>query len=71
MASPYDCTAEFASGSATITIPDGVESAEWFFPGDFYGEITFQILAPNGNVVYDRAQAAGGAGIFVIDFCQQ
>jgi len=58
-------------GSATITIPSGTQSAEWFFPGDAYGEITFQVLAPNGNEVYSRAQGAGGAGVFVIDFCQQ
>ena len=71
VASAYDCTPEFSSGTATITIPDGVESAEWFFPGDFYGEITFQVLAPNGNEVYSRAQAGGGAGVFIIDYCQQ
>lgn len=71
VASPYACTDEFSSGSASFTIPEGVESAEWFFPGDFYGEITFQVLAPNGNVVYSRELAEGGAGVFVIDFCQQ
>jgi hypothetical protein len=67
--SPFNCTPEFSSGSATITIPDGVESAEWFFPGDFWGEISFTIVAPSGNVV----ASGGGTGpeIITIDVCKQ
>jgi len=70
VASPYDCTPEFTSGSAIITIPAGVESAEWFFPGDFYGEISFTIVAPSGNVVADYPQGSP-AGPILIDFCSQ
>ncbi len=66
----YDCTAEFGAGTATFTMPEGVESAEWFFPGDFWGEITFSIIAPNGNVV--AAYGPGSpAGPVEIDFCAQ
>ena len=68
--SPYDCTDELFSGSASFEIPEGVKSAEWYFPGDFWGEISFEIVAPNGNIV-----AAFGPGIpegtVTIDYCAQ
>ena len=69
-ANTYVCTPELSSGSATITIPDGVETADWFFPGDNWGEISFQIIAPSGNTVasYD---AGSPAGPIVIDVCKQ
>ena len=69
-ANTYDCVAELSSGSATITIPDGTESAEWFFPGDNWGEISFQIVAPSGNTVADYG-AGSAAGPIEIDFCAQ
>ena len=57
----YDCINDPDSGVATITIPPGTTSAEWFFPGDFYGEIEFTIKAPSGNTVasYDLGSPAG------------
>ena len=65
-----DCTpTPGASGTGTITIPDGTETADWFFPGDFWGEISFQIITPNGNTVADVA-AGAEAGPIVIDFCK-
>ena len=76
----YDCTGfdtvfdsdapDWTSGSATIEIPDGIESAEWYFPGDNWEEISFSIVAPNGNIV---AQGNPGtpAGPIEIDFCAQ
>lgn len=69
-ANTYDCTDEASSGSATITIPEGIESAEWYFPGDNWEEISFSIVAPNGNTV---ASAGPGtpAGPVEIDFCAQ
>lgn len=64
-----DCTPNGgSSGSATITIPPGTTSAEWNFPGDNYGEISFEIVTPNGNV----AASAGPnpvTGSIAIDFC--
>ncbi|MGJ8716377.1 MAG: hypothetical protein ACSHXG_14830 [Maribacter stanieri] len=55
-------------GTATITIPEGTESAEWFFPGDQYGEIGFEIISPNGNVAggYESADA----GLITVDYCK-
>ncbi len=64
-----DCTPNDGStGSGTITIPSGTQSADWFFPGDRYGEIGFEIVTPNGNVVggYQGVEA----GPIAIDFCK-
>ena len=69
-ANTYDCVDERSAGSDTITIPEGVESAEWFFPGDYWTEISFEIVAPNGNVVASYGPGSP-AGPVVIDFCAQ
>ena len=60
-ATPYDCINEPSAGTDTVTIPEGLTSADWFFPGDFYGEISFQIFAPSGNLIasYEAGSAAG------------
>ena len=64
-----NCTPNDGStGVATITIPEGTTSAEWFFPGDQYGEIDFEIVTPNGNVVGGFQGVAAGA--ITIDFCK-
>lgn len=64
-----ECTPNNGSeGTATITIPEGTESAEWFFPGDQYGEIGFEIISPSGEVAggYESADA----GVLTIDYCK-
>lgn len=66
----YNCIDDYDSGTATITIPDGIESAEWFFPGDFYGEISFEIISPSGNVVASVGEGAG-AGIVALNLCNE
>lgn len=64
-----DCAPNDGStGTGTITIPDGTQSAEWFFPGDNYGEIGFEIVTPNGNVVGGYTSVE--AGPIAIDFCK-
>jgi hypothetical protein len=55
-------------GSGTITIPSGTLTADWFFPGDAYGEIGFEIVTPNGNVVGGYTGVT--AGPITIDFCK-
>jgi hypothetical protein len=69
-ASSYACTDEFSSGTATITIPDGVESAEWVFPGDFFGEITVDIYAPSGNLVASYPLGSP-AGPIALNLCNE
>lgn len=66
----YACVDNYQSGTATITIPEGVESAEWFFPGDFYGEISFEIISPSGNVVAS-VDAGTGAGELSLNLCDE
>lgn len=70
-ANGYDCTGELSSGSTTIEIPEGIESADWYFPGDNWGEISYTIVAPNGNTVASAATGEGVAGPIEIDFCAQ
>lgn len=65
-----DCTAnDGSSGSGIITIPAGTQTADWFFPGDNYGEIGFEIVTPNGNVV--GGYTGVDAGPITIDFCKE
>lgn len=74
MCSAYDpfegCTPGTTMATTTITIPEGVESAEWFFPGDFYGEISFDIISPSGNVVASVGPGAG-AGVIALNLCNE
>jgi len=37
---------------AIVTIPEGTQKMSWYFPGDAYGEIKFEVLAPNGAVLF-------------------
>lgn len=63
------CTENNGSdGIGTITVPADAGISEWFWPGDFYGEITFQIYTPNGNLVAD-VPTSTAAGPIAINFC--
>jgi len=53
------CTQNNGSdATAFVTIPVGAQEATWFFPGDTYGEIFFEVYAPNGDLAF----ASGGPG---------
>ncbi len=69
-ASTYACVNDYSSGSDTITIPAGTLSADWYFPGDFYGEISFQIYAPSGNLIADVGPGTG-AGPIALNLCDE
>lgn len=66
----FACTDGGSSGTATFDVPAGLtEPAEFDFQGDFWGEMSFQIITPNGNLVAD-VPAGTDAGLITIDFCQ-
>ncbi|MGB5428590.1 hypothetical protein [Eudoraea sp.] len=69
-ASEFDCVDGPSAAVGTVTMPAGIVTAEWFFPGDFYGEISFNVVAPSGNIVYDSPQASP-AGILAINYCNE
>lgn len=58
-------------GSGTITIPTGTNSASWEFPGDAYGEIGFEVYAPDGSLLYSAGAGETGPGLLPITFCKQ
>ncbi|MBU2997071.1 hypothetical protein KO500_11535 [Cellulophaga baltica] len=64
------CINDGTSGTDTITIPTDITSAEWYFPGDFYGEISFTITAPSGNVVATYAEGSA-AGVIALNLCDE
>jgi len=69
-ANSYACVNDLNSGTDTITIPVGTVSADWFFPGDNWGEISFEIYAPSGNQV--AAYSAGSAaGPIALNLCNE
>ncbi|RNC89275.1 MAG: hypothetical protein ED555_07175 [Allomuricauda sp.] len=66
----YDCTDGASAGTATFDVPAGLtEAAVFDFRGDFWGEMSFQLITPNGNTVADIA-AGTAAGEIAIDFCK-
>lgn len=70
---PFTCTPNDGfEGTAIVTIPVGTESALWTFPGDYYGEIGFEITGPNGQVAYS-ALTPGSAtvGLLPVAICAQ
>lgn len=66
--SPYNCVEGSGSASTTVVIPDGTQVAEWYFPGDAYGEISFKITAPDGTVYNWDSAADGKHPVGIIDF---
>ncbi len=68
--SPFDCVNDESMGTATVTIPEGIESAEWNFPGDRFGEISFQIFAPSGNLIASY-EAGSSAGPIPLNLCNE
>ncbi|MBC9795698.1 hypothetical protein [Sinomicrobium weinanense] len=60
----------FFEAEAIVTIPEGTTSAAWNFPGDQYGEIRFEIYAPDGSLVFDSGDfGETGAGLLPFVVC--
>ncbi len=70
LASDFVCTPGNSSGETTVNIPEGTLSASWTFPGDFYGEIRFEVFAPDGSLAFDSGGfGETGAGLLPIVVC--
>lgn len=62
----------FYDATATVTIPVGSTGATWNFPGDEYGEISFEVYAPDGSLLLaSGAPGDQAAGLMPITFCLQ
>jgi len=65
-----DCvTGDYYDATDIVTIPDGTVSATWTFPGDQYGEISFEVYGPGGEELYVGAQGETPAGLLPITLC--
>lgn len=63
------CTAGGATATAMIDIPAGTTAAAWNFPGDWFGEISFDVEF-GGNTVFDSGgTGALAAGPFELTYC--
>lgn len=61
----------FFSASTTVNIPAGSIDAVWDFPGDNWGEISFDIYAPGGNLLWDSGGPGDqAAGVIPVSYCQ-
>lgn len=66
----YDCVeGDGATAVATFDIPEGIQSAKWYFPGDWYGEISFKVYGPEGELLYSVSTGEGVAGQLPIENC--
>ena len=61
----------FYDATATVNIPVGTDGANWNFPGDQYGEIGFEVYAPDGSLLFAAGTGEGVAGLLPITFCLQ
>ncbi|GGG55704.1 hypothetical protein GCM10011414_26960 [Croceivirga lutea] len=65
----YDCTDGTSEGTATFDVPAGqTAEASIEFQGDFWGEMSFQIYTPEGNLVASVGSGTA-AGPVAIDYC--
>jgi len=79
MCSAYDDGSFLATGDCApndgydaegiITIPEGSEDASWYFPGDAYGEISFEIYGPTGDLLWAVGVGEGGEGSLPVVLC--
>jgi hypothetical protein len=67
---PFDCVDDYDSGTATIEIPAGIGLVDWYFPGDYWGEISIKITSPSGNVVGTYGPGTG-AGNLALNLCNE
>jgi len=62
---------DYYDAQTTVTIPEGTFKALWYFPGDYWGEISFEVYGPDGVLVFASGDpGATGAGILPIVVCK-
>ena len=59
----------FNDASAVVTVPVGTTTAIWNNPGDNWGEISFEIYAPNGDLLLAVGVAEGTPGLLPVTNC--
>ena len=65
-----DCVPNDGSNATTtVTVPAGTGTAIWEFPGDAYGEISFEIYAPNGDLLLAVGEGEGSPGLLPVTNC--
>lgn len=70
LASSFVCTPNDGyDAETTITIPPGTISANWNFPGDYWGEIGFEIYGPENQLLLAVPIGTGAKGILPVTLC--
>jgi hypothetical protein len=62
-------TSGFTDASAIVTVPAGTATAIWNNPGDQYGEISFEVYAPNGDLLLAVGLGEGSPGLLPVTNC--
>jgi hypothetical protein len=55
--------------STSVLIPEGTAEATWNFPGDAYAEISFEVYAPNGDLLLAVGLGEGSPGLLPVTNC--
>ncbi|MBD0778186.1 hypothetical protein HPE56_10305 [Maribacter sp. ANRC-HE7] len=69
--SPYNCVGDYTDGIDTVTIPEGTAIAIWQFPGDQYGEISFEIYGPNDELLLASGPGEAVSGPLTVILCAE
>jgi hypothetical protein len=56
------------TASTVVTVPEGTATAIWNNPGDKYGEISFEIYAPSGDLLLEQDNT-GSPGLLPVTNC--
>lgn len=59
----------FYDATTTVTVPAGTVTAIWNNPGDQYGEISFEIYAPDGSLLLAVGLGEGTPGLLPVTNC--
>ena len=65
-----DCTSNNGfDATTTVNVPAGSATAIWEFPGDVWGEMSFEIYAPNGDLLLAVGVGEGAPGLLPVTNC--